>query len=165
MATFPISARLAAKTFNLGQTCSFNIATDQTEIPEFRAVFLSSEAVTADGEATSDNQTVTLPGGATAIGNALGVTVFGGDNALLSTVPSTTLDANVTVALDKTYILEVAAGEAVVKGSIVEVNAVGQAVAATTGTATGFLALEAAAGTGTATNPEYIVVLVNQITS
>jgi len=165
MTQFPIKARLAKKCYNRGFSCSFNISTDQTEIPAFRAVVLSSEAITADGEAITDNSTVSLPGGVTAVGGAIGVVSFGGDNAPLTTdvYPGILRDANVTVQLDQTFPIEVEPGQVITKGSLIQVNAVGQAAAA--GTATGLLAMESSTGAGTVSNPEYVVALINQLTA
>ena len=162
-----ISGRLAKKCFLLGYRCSFNISTAQDIIPAHRAIAMSTEAIDVDGSSMSDNETVTLPGAVDAIaGSIFAVTVYGGDNTCLSeenALQSFLHDANVTAQLDNTFPLEVAAGEIIAKGSLIQVDAEGRAVAV--GTATGMRAMEATTGVGTADNPEYVVVLINQLTA
>lgn len=160
---------LAKKCYRLGLTCPFNVDTEYNIIDCYRVVTLSTEAATADGESITDNEVVTYPGGANTVGPALGVVTWEGSNqnapnGILSVPPSTLRDANVTVALDQTYIVQVAPGEVIPKGSFLQVNATGQAVAAGVLT-TGFLVIDGADGAGTLGNEQYVLVLINQATA
>lgn len=153
--------------------CSYNIATDQPTIQYGRGVVLSTQARTVDGEARTDNTTVTLPGGATAIATApLGISYRTGSNVSaynpnFNTVPSTVRDCGIPVIREGDSVLEVAPGAIITKGSNILLDAQGRATdgaaSPTVTTTTWFTISESTTATfSTATNAGYIKVVMSR---
>lgn len=127
-------------------------------IPSYRIVHFNSEVATT-GESRTDQTSVGYAATPGASAQVCGVTIDGSTPLTGSEyLPSFNRDRNVTVTLLGSMLVEVAPGAIIAAGSVVNENAVGQAAA--TGTATPFVAMTASTGVGTATNPEYILVLV-----
>lgn len=140
---------------------SFGIHSSLDGIPSYRAVFFNNEGPATDGETITDNNSVGYAGtpGATTV--AAGIVKDGSSSDAysdLNLLPGINNDLNVTVTILGTMYLEVAPGETIALGSTVNVDSQGRAAAA--GDATPFVAMNAATGNGSATNPEYLVVLV-----
>jgi hypothetical protein len=134
-------------------------------IPSARVVTVNSEARNTNGETITDNISVgfgTTPGS----NGALGIVIDGCSDGYsdLTFLPGINRDLNVTVCLLGTALLEVEPGQTIAQGSTVFYNpANGKGVGSGFAGAAGVPAwtvLRGAAGTGTAANPEYAVVLV-----
>jgi hypothetical protein len=129
-------------------------------IPSNRFVFWNTEARNTNGETLTDNITVSYAGAANATVQPAGVVRDGCSDGYsdLIFLPGSNRDFNVTVTLLGTAIVQVAPGAIIPQGSLAFSDVNG--LAAATGTATGFHVLRGATGVGTATSPEFIVVLV-----
>lgn len=154
----------AAQSYNDELSLSFGIHSSLTVpgIPSYRAVFLNTEAINTNGETLTDNTTVGYSGTAGATGTALGVVKDGAsvEYQNLVLMPGCNRDINVTVTLLGTMFLEVVPANVITIGVNVQAETTtGRAIAAG-GSLTGFTALTASTGVGTATNPEYILVLI-----
>ena len=141
--------------------CPFGIHTDLTDgIASNRIVFLTTELKTV-GETATDNNSVNYAGGTDVVAGAdIGVVKDGCSPSDEVFMPGFNRDLNVTVTVLGTQILEVAPGETIGIGEIVDSDTDGLAVANGTGTATTIRALTPATGVGTADNPEYVVALI-----
>lgn len=128
-------------------------------IAPYRVVTLNAET-RETGELRTDNVTVGYFGTAGNTGQIVGVVQDGHTetefNAQL--MPGTNRDYNVTVTLLGVQLVEVVPGQAVALGASFTADATGRASGA--GTLVPYTVIEGATGVGTATNPEYIRVIV-----
>lgn len=159
------NASLAPLCYNDILTCPFGIHSSLTDgIPSYRIVYLNTEAKNTNGETLTDNGSVGYAATADATTVVAGIVKDGCDLTKLDNVtyhPGFNRDFNVSVTLLGTMIVEVLPGEAIAVGTDIEADPVGLATAVGNGGgATGIIALSASAGSGTATNPEYIIALV-----
>lgn len=144
----------AAKCYRDVLTCSHSYDPALTSMPTARIVTLSS-----------NGSFVTYPGRPGAVNLGTGTTAYGvvkdgyipEDN--ISYMPSSSdAKGRVTVVNLGIYMVEVAAGAVIPVGQELSSDTDGRATAAPGGT--GLFAMTAATGVGTATNPEFVVVLI-----
>lgn len=136
-------------------------------IPSNRVVFINNEARNTNGETITDNVSVGYLGTPGASGGTpFGVVIDGCSDAYsdLTLLPGINRDLNVTVCLLGTAMVQAAPGAVVASGTnptflsadgtLATPGAPGSAIASN------WYVLRGTTGTGTATNPEFAVVLI-----
>ena len=138
------------------QALNFGIHTSLTAgIPSNRIVYLNTEAKDVV-ETVTDSPTCGYAATTGATTYVLGVVKDGWTEYEDGTVfmPGINRDPNVTVVTLGMYFVEVAPGATIAVGENLGADTVGRATA---GGSTGIIAMTAATGVDTATNPEYVV--------
>lgn len=155
-----LDSHLSVLTYKVTHSASHGIHSSLTTtgIPTGRIVFFTSEPGFTNGETFTDNLSVSYDPLA---GEIAGVVIDGSTSyatAGLTLLPGFNQDLNVTVMYLGTYPVEAAPGEEITAGRAARVNNQGQLVGSG-GTLTNYVTLTTTSGAGTASNPEYVLVL------